>query len=144
MNPSEHPSERLAWVAQATALLDESAQQLDAATLSRLNRARQAALACRRPRAARAWFLPAGLASACALLLAVAVWHAPAPVAGSAPLVTPAAAKASATASASATANGNGFNANDLDMVSGDDSLEFYQDLEFYAWLDAQDLGSDG
>lgn len=138
MNPSEHPSERLAWVAQATALLDESAQQLDAATLSRLNRARQAALARRRPRAAHAWFLPVGLVSACALLLAVALWHvrAPGPVAGSAALATPAAA--------TATANGSGFNANDLDMVSSDDSLEFYQDLEFYAWLDAQDPGSDG
>lgn len=140
MNPSEQPSEHLAWVARATALLDESAQQLDAATLSRLNRARQAALTRRCPRAGRPWFLPVGLASACALLLAVAVWHVRAPtrVAGSAALATPAAATASATT------NGSGFNADDLNMVSGDDSLEFYQDLEFYAWLDAQNLGSDG
>lgn len=136
MNQSEHP----AWVCQAKILLDESAQQFDAATLSRLNRARQAALAQGRRRILRSWFLPVGLASACALVLAVAVWHvcAPAPVAGSAARATLAAATASATA------NGSGFNANDLDMVSGDDSLELYQDLEFYAWLDAQDPGSDG
>lgn len=64
------------WTDQARRLLDESAQTLDAATLSRLNRARQAALALRVPRRRAGWlFLPAGFAGACALLLAVGVWH---------------------------------------------------------------------
>ncbi len=116
------------WIGQARDVLEQSAQGLDAATLSRLNRTRQAALALHRPRAARPWFLPAGLASACVILLAATVWHAYVPAGVPAlPL--------------SATMSGNG---GDVDLVSGDDSLEMYQDLEFYAWLDAQEQGSDG
>lgn len=120
-----------AWVGQAKALLEQSAEGLDAATLSRLNQARQAALAGSRPRSARPWFLPAGLASACMLLLAVAAWHSYAPSGVTRLPVLP------------LTATG-GSNSGDIDLVSGDDSLELYQDLEFYAWLDAQDQGSDG
>ena len=119
------------WAGRARTLLDESAEGLDAATLSRLNRARQAALAQARPRATHRWFLPAGLASACVLLLAVAAWHAQVP-SGAARLP-----ELPFTASASSAGS-------DIDLVSSDDSLELYQDLEFYAWLDAQDQGSDG
>ena len=119
------------WAGRARTLLDESAEGLDAATLSRLNRARQAALTQALPRAARRWFLPAGMASACVLLLAVVAWHSQVP-SGAARLP-----ELPFTASASSAGS-------DIDLVSGDDSLELYQDLEFYAWLDAQDQGSDG
>jgi hypothetical protein len=134
MKPAEKNSDHPAWLAQARDLLDESAQALDAATLSRLNRARQAALEQRHRRLPRPWFLSAGLASACVLLLAMAVWHVrtPGPVA-----TGPALSSAPAAASSS-------FSSNDMDMVSSDDSLELYQDLEFYAWLEAQDQDSDG
>lgn len=115
------------WIPRAKTLLDESAAGLDAQTLSRLNRARQAALAGARPRAQR-WFIPTGLASACVLLLAVAAWHAYVPPGGVA-----------ATPALPLTAAGG-----DIDLVSSDDSLELYQNLEFYAWLDAQDQDSDG
>jgi len=113
-----------AWVGQTKAVLDQSAEALDAATVSRLNQARRAALA-RRP-ARQHWFLPAGLASACVLLLAVLTWHAYRP-GTSDDAIFPKAATSG-----------------DIELVSSDDSLEFYQDLEFYAWLDAQDqdLGS--
>ena len=67
------------WAGRARTLLDESAEGLDAATLSRLNRARQAALAQARPHADQRWFLPAGVASACVLLLAVVAWHSQGP-----------------------------------------------------------------
>jgi hypothetical protein len=117
------------WIAQTKALLDESAEALDAATLSHLNRARQAALAQRRPRMARLWWLPAGLASSCALLLALGVWHPRASLPGPSPLATMVAP---------------GTNGGDVGIVSSDDSLDLYQDLEFYAWLDAQDQDSDG
>lgn len=127
MNPLDKDS----WASRARTLLDESAEGLDAATLSRLNRARQAALAQARPRAVQRWFLPAGMASACVLLLAVVAWHSHGP-AGAARLP-----ELPFTASASSTGG-------DIDLVSSDDSLELYQDLEFYAWLDAQDQGSDG
>ena len=62
---NEHPQ----WTQAAKRLLDESSEALDAATLSRLNRARHAALA---PRShARGTIAFAGLASACLLLLAL-------------------------------------------------------------------------
>ena len=116
-----------AWVAQAKAVLDQSTDGLDAATLSRLNRARQAALAQRS--SPRRWFLPAGLVAACLLLLAIFILPARLPFSGGAQEF-PLTAKTAASS--------------DIDLVSSDDSLEFYQDLEFYAWLDAQDqdLGS--
>jgi Protein of unknown function (DUF3619) len=122
-----------AWVSRAKAILDQSTQEYDSATLSRLNRARQAALARRNPQRLRLWFLPAGLAGACALLLAVSLWrpHAPGEDPGFGTLALPL-----------ATTNNAG--SGDIELVSGDDSLEFYQDLEFYAWLNAQDQDSDG
>ncbi|HSN00423.1 MAG TPA: hypothetical protein VLS52_05400 [Rudaea sp.] len=119
------------WTERAKSLLDESAQALDAATLSRLNRARQAALA---PRRRAAWlFLPAGLAGACALLLAVGVWH------GRRALTT-----TPAQAPVAASANGNAVNAGDLDMIASGDDMEMMQDVDFYAWLDAQDQDNNG
>lgn len=116
------------WAHRARKLLDESAEGLDAATLSRLNRARQAALGQVRPRAARRWLLPAGMASACVLLLAVVAWHGRGP--GDAGRIQDLPFPAPTSS--------------DIDLVSSDDNLELYQDLEFYAWLDAQDQGSDG
>ncbi len=122
------------WTDQARSVLDESAQALDAATLSRLNRARQAALAQRAPRRRAAWvFLPAGLAGACALLLAVGVWHG-----RRAPTAIP------AQAALAASASGNAVNAGDLDMIASGDDMEMMQDLDFYAWLDVQDQDNNG
>src|SRR5690242_15543349 len=103
---NEHPQ----WTQQVKVLLDESAHNLDDATLSRLNLARQIALAQRRQAAPR-WFIPAGLASACALLLAAAVWHARTGVPH---------AQGDATALAA--------NADDTDSVADDD--DFYADMD--------------
>jgi len=127
MSTPSRPDDRdAAWVAQARSALDESARSLDAATLSRLNQARHAALAQRRSRPPR-WLLPAGLASASVLLLAVFTWHGYRPDVGSAEF--PLSAKSASSS--------------DIDLVSSDDGPEFYQDLEFYAWLDAQDADQD-
>ena len=124
-----HSTDRPAWIDQAKTLLDDSARDLDATTLSRLNRARQAALEQHRPRTTRVWLLPAGLASAaCALLLAFAVWQ---------PHRHAEATKGTMAPSATATTG-------DADTAADDASLEFYQNLEFYAWLDAQNKGGDG
>jgi len=103
------------WLQAAKSLLDDSTQNLDGATLSRLNQARQNALAQRRKPAV--WIVPAGLASACALLLAVSVWHGRVPPP---PTDTPAIDAS----------------AGDNEALTDDD--EFYEDLDFYAWLDAQ------
>jgi len=112
------------WLADARARLDESAQSLDAATLSRLNRARQAALAQRQSRGLRGWWLPAaGLATSGALVLAVVAWYPPGHLPAPAVPVHPSVPDAE---------------------IAADDGIEFYQDLEFYAWLDAQEQDSGG
>jgi hypothetical protein len=114
--------DRSPWIDDARALLDASAQDLDAATLSRLNRARQAALARRQRGPVVRWGFISALAASVALLLAVAAW----PPLQRAP--TPAPAEVTVAA----------------DGDSAEDSLEFYQDLEFYAWLEAQEDDPDG
>jgi hypothetical protein len=120
--------ERQPWIDDARALLDESTQALDAASLSRLNRARQAALAQQQQRRKRkriTWGLPAaGVACSAALLLAVAVW---APQRAPGPGIAPAQHTTAA-----------------LPGEAEDDGIEFYQNLEFYAWLDAQDQETGG
>lgn len=119
------------WTQRARDLLDESALALDAATMSRLNRARQAALARHAPRRRAAWMLmPAGVAGACALLLAVGMWH------GRSPQTEPAPSQPAVAGSA--------MNPADLDLIASGDNLEMMQDLDFYAWLDAQDQDNNG
>lgn len=116
---------------EAGRLLRDDAEALDAATLSRLNRARQRALAefdrhQRRP----AWLggrLQPALAVAAVALLAVALWVGREPVA-----VAPAGQTAADTgplASLDAAA--------DLDLVLADESLDLIGELEFYDWLDS-------
>jgi len=119
MNASDPQS----WLADVRAHLDDSTQSLDAATLSRLNRARQAALS-QRSRVVRRWWLPAaGLATSCALVLAAVVWYLPGHQAGPVPAHPVASSEAE---------------------IGADEGIEFYQDLEFYAWLDAQEEESGG
>lgn len=106
------------WIERAVALLDESAASLDAATLSRLNRARHAALAQRRT-PWRGWIIGSGFAGAAlALLVALGVGHRnePQPVRAHDPTEQGA----------------------DADMLATDDSLDLYENLDFYAWLDAE------
>ena len=111
------------WIARARALLDRSADDLDAATLSRLNRARQAALAARQ-RVPRRWLWSAALASAAAALFAVAIGlrH---PVDAPAPVAPP-------------------LQAGDIDVLTNDDDVDLYENLDFYAWLGAQHKDSNG
>lgn len=105
---------------EAARLLRERAEQLDAATLSRLNRARQVALAgldARPSRAVWGWSSAAGVAAVAAL--AVALW------AGRAPSPVPHAPGAAATTDA----------ATDLELILAEEQLELIEDLEFYEWL---------
>ncbi len=152
MNPSGMPQ----WTEQARRVLDASAQSLDAATLSRLNRARQAALSQRTGRRQTWLLLPAGLAGTCALLLAVGVWHvqrsrsaaAPEPVptanAVAQIITSPAVVAANRanvtgsnrTAASSSGQEATGTNPDDLELIGAADNLDMVQDLDFYAWLD--------
>jgi hypothetical protein len=108
-------SARLA--ARARAELDASVLALDAATLSRLNRARQRALDAARVPHRAAWRWTALATAACALVAALALWRLP-PPALEAPLAMPAAA--------------------DMALIGDGSDLALVEDLEFYAWLDAQ------
>lgn len=99
-------------------LLRRSAEDIDAATASRLNRARQAALAeMPRQRRGGPWLVPA-LSTAAVGALAIGLW-----LNRGAELPAPAAPAVESAA--------------DMDLLLADDSLEMLEDLEFYAWLDA-------
>jgi len=104
--------------ARLRAALETTARDLDAASLSRLNRARQAALAAAQPRRGR-WLQPLGWmvgAAACAVL-AVALLpmlsRGPAPVA---PVEAPV----------------------EFAVLTEEVDPALLADLEFYAWLDSQ------
>ena len=116
---SESDRDDDAWTHSIRNELERSARDLDGASLSRLNQARQAALQSARGKRASRWAWPTTLATACALTLAIAIWPrlVPEPV----PMPT-------ATTSA----------ADDFPMLAGADDLELYEELDFYAWLDAQ------
>lgn len=117
MNESNHE----AWTDRAARLLDDSAEALDAATLSRLNRSRHAALASRRRASAWTWggFAAVG-ASAIALVLAFGLHRSiePAPIAPVASVSD--------------------------DEFSSVDDIDLYADLEFYAWLETEPAAIDG
>jgi len=105
---------------QAKTNFDETVEQLDAATLSRLNRARHEALA-EMHQPTRQWsrWVPAtGVAAAA--LVAVMVMQNPAGL--DEPL--PAAVA-------------------DMEILLGEDSLEMLEDLEFYSWLDVVEQEND-
>jgi len=114
----KNTGEKLAQAAKKE--FDQSVDGLDAATLSRLNRGRQAALAeTRQP--VRQWlrWMPAtGVAAA--VLLSLVVQQGPGDVGV---IAAPAA---------------------DLEILLGEESIEMLEDLEFYSWLDTEELAGDG
>jgi hypothetical protein len=107
-------------VADAKRAFDESVDSLDAATLSRLNRSRQAALAelAKPNRGWQPWMPATGLAAA--VLLAVFAFRGPAEM---------------DVISAPAT---------DLEILLSEESIEMFEELEFYSWLATQELDGDG
>ncbi len=109
---------------QAKQLFDDSVERLDAATLSRLNRGRHQALAeLQRSGSVVSWgrWLPAtGVAAA--VLMTVLLMRGPAGIE---------AIEAAVTAS-------------DFEMLLEADSLEMFEDLEFFTLLDAVDAETNG
>jgi hypothetical protein len=105
---------------QAKEAFDRSVDGLDAATLSRLNRGRQAALA-EAGQPGRDWlrWMPATGAAAAVLLVMITV-QGPGDV---------------DVMSAPST---------DLEILLSEESIEMLEELEFYSWLDTQELEGDG
>jgi len=107
----------------AKVVFDDSVERLDAATLSKLNQGRQAALA-EIADASSSWqwsrWMPAtGMAAAA--LVAVVVLRGPAtvdPMDGSNPTIT------------------------DFEILMSDDALDMIEDLEFYSWVDVAEFES--
>lgn len=99
---------------RAKALFDESVEQLDAATLSQLNRRRHAALAALHDRRARwmRWAPAAGVTAALAVAVMLALPQ---------------------------TQVGSSLPVSDMDILLSEDSIEMLEDLDFYAWLDMQE-----
>jgi hypothetical protein len=122
--PERGPAPR--WAESVRRELDEHAESLDAATRSRLNRARQSALMeAARPR--WSWFarplrvwLPAGAAAA--LALAAVLQPTMFERGGKSPEIGAGAIPAGPT--------------EELELMQQPESLELYEDQEFYAWLD--------
>ena len=110
------------WIARTRQALDDDVAGLDGATLSRLNRARQGALDAQgRPRLKPAWLGAGAAVLAASLVLAVALRI-------DDPAIRPPIGEPSAAA--------------DFELISSEESIELYEDQEFYAWLDAQSSSS--
>ena len=111
------------FAARAGQRMRDSADRLDAAAQSRLNRARQSALNEIDRRTARLRWAPGGAMTAAAVLLAV-FWLQPAPETPVVPLMTDEAA--------------------DFELLLDEGELEMYDELEFFVWLPEDELENIG
>jgi hypothetical protein len=97
--------------------LDRSVNALDGQTLSRLNRIRHAALEHKQARASRMLLPFGGFVTACVLVVSVMMFgpgRAPDTEAATSPM-------------------------EDIDILTSSDSLDLYEDYEFYQWLAEND-----
>lgn len=117
--PTDNEEQRLADSAKS--LFDDSVDSLDAATLSKLNQGRQAALAEVSASGTRVlwarWMPATGIAAAA--LVAVLMLQSPG---GVDPEIPPESA------------------ASDFEILIGEDDLDMIEELEFYSWIDLADL----
>jgi hypothetical protein len=115
---NEHKDDEL-FAAKAKRLFDESVQDIDAQTQSRLNRGRQKALAelVRRPAVSVLGVWAPATGVAVAAVVAVVLWSANHPPIDIAPPST----------------------TTDLEILLNEDSLEMLEELEFYSWIELDD-----
>ena len=119
----KEPGKNEEFVSKARDLFDDSVEQLDAATLSQLNQGRHRALAeldTARPLGQwLRWAPAAGIAVVA--VVAVMIMNEPMSTVTDEPIT-----------------------ASDFEMLLEDDSLELFEDLEFYTWLQSTDLETNG
>lgn len=103
-------------------LFDNSVERLDARTRSRLNQARQRALAEMNKGSSRRYWLgaPAGGLAAAALIALILI----------------------RTGGESPSADNGGTMLDDFDIVADADNFELIQDVEFYSWLAIKNDGA--
>ena len=96
--------------------LDQSVEDMDVSTQARLRAARQEAVAASEVHSHPAWLLPVGslAAAATVAVLTVSLWLVPPDETVDNPLPP----------------------LEDFALLSDNEGLEFYQDLDFYLWLD--------
>ena len=117
---NESPAED-SFTLRAKKYFDESVENLDGETRSRLNRARQAALAELKVGGAKwiEWAPAAGVAAAA--VVAVVIWTGDPP----SDVLTPASANA------------------DIEILLTEESFEMLEDLEFYSWIDLDETSDE-
>lgn len=118
--PDDNDKTDAQFAERSKTLFDDSVKSLDAATLSKLNQGRQAALAevaDKAPGSAWLRWMPASGLAAAAVIAVIMMQGGPDPV--------PAIPDTAAT---------------DFEMLLGDDSLEMIEELEFYSWIDLAEL----
>lgn len=99
--------------------LDQAVETMDASTQARLRAARREALAASESRSRPAWLMPVGslAVAATVAVLTVSLWLVPPDTAVDPQLPT----------------------LEDIALLSDSEALEFYENLDFYLWLDEQD-----
>ncbi|MCK7592479.1 hypothetical protein [Pseudomarimonas salicorniae] len=129
------------WLLRSRELLNRQAEEADPALQRRLQQMRREALApLRAPR--RGWAIGMTLAGAsAALLIAVGVMRFIAP-ASMAPADGPLPDSGTALRAESPIEQALTLPEEDLALIAGDVDYTLVEELEFYAWLEQQDLGS--
>lgn len=105
---------------KVTVALDTATDEIDRATITRLQAIRREALATAEGPVQSAWWVPAGSLAAVATLavMTVSLWTITSENEFMLPL-------------------------EDIALLSDTEELEFYQELDFYLWLDSNKLNSD-
>jgi hypothetical protein len=119
----KEPGKNEEFVSKAGELFDDSVERLDAATLSQLNQGRQRALAELETARPLGQWLRWAPAAGIAVVAVVAVMMMNQPI---------------------STVTDEPVTASDFEMLLEDDSLELFEDLEFYSWLQSADLEMNG
>jgi hypothetical protein len=124
MKPSDNEADTKKFLQHSRELLDESADALDASTLSRLNRARQHALDARhKTRRTRFFFASANtgavLAGFAVAAIVALLWIAVPPQLSPSPQLAQ--------------------QYEDIDLLTSDADLELLEDMEFISWLVDED-----